>query len=96
MKLIKNNFRLAGIQPPPVLLDCLSALLSNKGALLLNRKALFGEQFYSFLSFFVMKYLITNQNICKSKLKLFHEVSFLKSMFIYINKVTLQIIDIFY
>ena len=51
MKLIKNNFRLVGIQPPPVLLDCLSALLSNKGALLLKRKALFGEQFDSFLSF---------------------------------------------
>ena len=45
MKLIKNNVRLAGIQPPPVLLDCLSALVLNKGALLLKRKAFFGEQF---------------------------------------------------
>ena len=45
MKLIKNYVRLAGIQPPPVLLDCLSALVLNKGALLLKRKAFFGEQF---------------------------------------------------
>ena len=51
MKIIKNNFRLEGIQPPPVLLDCLSAFISNEGALLLKRKALFGGQFDSFLSF---------------------------------------------
>ena len=51
MKLIENNFRLGGIQPPLVLLDCLNAFISNEGALLLKRKALFGEQFDSFLSF---------------------------------------------
>ena len=51
MKLIKNNFWLRGIQISPVLLDCLSALLSNKGALLLKQRALFGEQFDSILSF---------------------------------------------
>ena len=45
MKLIKNNFQLGGIQPPPVVLDCPSALLSNKVALLLKQRALFGEQF---------------------------------------------------
>ena len=36
MKFIKNNFRLGRIQPAPLLLDCPSALLSNKGALLLK------------------------------------------------------------
>ena len=51
MKLIKNNFRLWGIQPPPVLLDCLSALVANKGAFLLKRKSLFGEQFIHFFHF---------------------------------------------
>ena len=30
MKLIKKNFRLGGIQPPPLLLDCPSAILSKK------------------------------------------------------------------
>ena len=33
MKLTKNKFQLVGIQPPPVLLDCQSALLSSKDAL---------------------------------------------------------------
>ena len=51
MKLIRNNFRLGGIQPPLVLLYCPSALLSNKGALLLKRGALFGEQFDPILHF---------------------------------------------
>ena len=51
MKLIKNNFQLRGIQPPSVLLDCPSTLLSNSGALLLKQKALFGEQFDSIVSF---------------------------------------------
>ena len=31
----QNNFRLREIQPPSVLLDCPSTLLSSKGALLL-------------------------------------------------------------
>ena len=51
MKLIRKNFRLGWIQPAPVLLDFPSALLSNKGALLLKRRALFGEQYLSILSF---------------------------------------------
>ena len=38
MKLIKNNFSLGGIQTPSVFLDCPSALLSNKGTLLLKRE----------------------------------------------------------
>ena len=40
-----------GVQPPPVLLDCPSDLLSNKGVLLLKRRALPGEQFDAILSF---------------------------------------------
>ena len=48
---MENYFRLGGTQPPPVLLDCSSALLSNKGVLLLKRRALFGEQFDPILSF---------------------------------------------
>ena len=51
MELIKNNFRLGGIQPLHLLLDCPSAHLPNKGALLLKRKALFEEQFDSILLF---------------------------------------------
>ena len=51
MKLIKNNFQFGGIQPPPVLLNCPSALLSNKDVLLFKRRALFGEQFDPILSF---------------------------------------------
>ena len=50
MKLVKNNFQLGAIQLPPVLLDCPNTLLSIKGALLLKRRALFGEQFDSVLS----------------------------------------------
>ena len=53
MKLIKNNFRLGGIQHPPALLDCLSANLSNKGALLFEQTALLGEQFNSIFSFYI-------------------------------------------
>ena len=45
MKIIKNNFQLGGIQHLPVLLDCPSALFSDKGALLLNQRAFLGEQF---------------------------------------------------
>ena len=51
MKFIKNNFHLGGIQRPPVLLDCPSALLSNNNALLLKQRALFGERFDPVLSF---------------------------------------------
>ena len=51
MKLNKNNFRLGGIQPPPVLLGCPSTFLSNKGTLLLKQRAIFGEQFDSILLF---------------------------------------------
>ena len=51
MKLIKNNFRLGGIQPPPVILYCPSAILSNNGGLLLKQRALFGKQFDPILSF---------------------------------------------
>ena len=50
MRFIKNSFQLGEIQPPPVL-DCPSALLSNKGAPSLKQRALFGEQFDSILSF---------------------------------------------
>ena len=51
MKLTKNNFRLeGGVQPPLALLGCPSALLSNKGDLLLKRRALFGKQFDPILS----------------------------------------------
>ena len=56
MKLIRKNFRLGWIQPAPVLLDFPSALLSNKGALLLKRRALFGEQYLPILSFFDKKF----------------------------------------
>ena len=45
----KKNFRLGGIQPPSILQDSLSALLSHKGALLWKRRALYGEQFDSIL-----------------------------------------------
>ena len=42
---MKNKFWIGGIQPPPVLLECPSALLSNKGALLLQQRAFLGEKF---------------------------------------------------
>ena len=51
MKPINNNFRLGGVQPPHVLLDCPSALSTNKGVLLLEQRALLGEQFDPVLSF---------------------------------------------
>ena len=41
MKLIKNNLQLWGIQPPAAHLDYPSALLSNKGVLLLEQRAIF-------------------------------------------------------
>ena len=41
-----------------------------------------------------MKYLFTNQNFQKSKLSLFQEFNYPKKD-IYVNKVTLQIFDIF-
>ena len=40
MKVIKNNFQTGRIQLPPVILDCPSDLLSNKGALLLKSPVL--------------------------------------------------------
>ena len=63
MKLIKNNFQLGGIQPLPALLDCLIAPLSNKGAVLLMRRALLGEQFDPILSFYITNFLIVH-NFC--------------------------------
>ena len=45
MKLIKNNLQLWGIQPPAAHLDYPSALLSNKGVLLLEQRAIFQKQF---------------------------------------------------
>ena len=39
-----------------------------------------------------MKYLITNQNFCKSKLPLFHEFNFLKDN-VYVNEATSLIFD---
>ena len=51
MKLIKNNDQLGEIQTPHVLLDCPTALFSNKGAPLLKQRALFGEQLHSIISF---------------------------------------------
>ena len=51
MKLIKNNFRLGGIQPSSVLMDCPNALLPYKSALLLKQRVLLAEQFDPILSF---------------------------------------------
>ena len=44
MKLIKNNFQLGEIRPPPVFLDCPNVVL-------LKQRTLFGEQFDPILSF---------------------------------------------
>ena len=51
MKLIKNNFQLGGIQPPPALLDCPSALFSNKSALLLKLRAFLENNLIQFFHF---------------------------------------------
>ena len=47
----QNNFQIGGIQPPPALLDYLSALLSSESTLLLKQRALSHEQFKSVLHF---------------------------------------------
>ena len=58
IKLTTNTFWLGGIQPLPVLLNWPSAFLSNKGALLLKWRALFGEKFDPILSFCLHNFLI--------------------------------------
>ena len=64
MKLIKNNFWLGRIQSLLVILDCPSALLSNKGALLLKQRALSGEQFDPILSFSINNLVLILQILC--------------------------------
>ena len=64
MKLIKNNFWLGRIQSLLVILDCPSALLSNKGALLLKQRALSGEQFEPILSFSINNLVLILQIFC--------------------------------
>ena len=56
MKLIKNNFRLGGIQSTLVLLNCPSALFSNKRALLLfptisSNSVILDKKFLNFAEF---------------------------------------------
>ena len=73
MKLTKNNFRLGGIQTPPVFLDCPRALLSNKDALLLKQEN-------NLIQFFQFSYEIPDyeSKLLQIKTSYFHEFNFLK------------------
>ena len=89
MKLIKNNFWLGGIPTPPVLLDCPSALLSNKDALLLKREN-------NLIQFFQFGYetLDYESKLLQIKTSYFPWVQFSEKT--YVNNATLWIFDIFY
>ena len=54
-KMCEKHIPIRQIQCQPTLLDCPSALLSNKGAFLQKQKALFQEYFDLVLSFWINK-----------------------------------------
>ena len=51
MKFNENKFRLEGIQPPPVLLGCPKALLSNESALFWSEDTFFVKNLIQFFHF---------------------------------------------
>ena len=72
IKSLKNNFQVGKIWPPPALLNYPSALLSNKGVLLLKGRALIQGQFGSILHFNKKKILIIHIIKLKHFYHIFH------------------------